>query len=115
MTVNTEKDYSPFRFINVFTDLPINIHIGNEKNVKHVVSSQLADYGITTLDQLFQAYDEGMFDDLRKSGHKTIKGIVEILKNVYLGEPLIVDAIVDDKTAPLATLFRFGFTEDELF
>lgn len=117
-------DYSIFRYINIFTDLEIDLHIGDEKNVKNVISSQLESYGIETLEQLFESYDNGLFDDLRKSGHRTIKGIVELLKFRYLNEPLVADQVLSEKVVATErlvmtnkierALLRLGFTQDEI-
>lgn len=117
-------DYSIFRHINIFTDLEIDLHIGDEKNVKNVISSQLENYGIETLEQLFESYDNGLFDDLRKSGHRTIKGIVELLKFRYLNEPLVADQVLTEKAVSTEhlvmttklerDLLRLGFTQDEI-
>lgn len=86
-------DYSQFREVSI-NDLPIKFVVSNtiEKYPKI-----LEEHGITNLEQLFNAYDRGLFNDGRKTGYKALKGMVEILKNVYLGEPLVADSYLEVK------------------
>lgn len=117
-------DYSIFRHINIFTDLPLDLYIGDEKNVKHVIPTQLEELEITTLDQLFSAYDNGIFNDMRRSGNRTIKGIIELLRYKYLNEPLVADDFLDNKVLEskqkegsvkvINLLSRLGLTQDEI-
>lgn len=119
-----QVDYSIFRHVNIFTDLSINLYIGDEKNVKHVIPTLLEELEITTLEQLFLAYDEGKFNDMRRSGNRTIKGVVELLRYVYLNEPLVADEFLDNKVIEsyqengsvkvINLLSRLGLTQDEI-
>lgn len=84
-----KKDYSQFREISI-SDLPI-------KFVRRDFLRIFESNGITNLEQLFEAYDNGIFKDGRKTGYQTLKGMIEILKNAYLDEPLIADSCLDLK------------------
>ena len=101
-----KKDYSGFRNIKL-SDLPIEFVVSNcSENYPKILS----DNGITNLEELFEAYDNGIFNDGRKTGYKTLKGTIEILKNNYLGEPLIADSYLDLKIGQL----EYGIFSDEI-
>lgn len=116
-----KTDYSRFRNV-IIDDLPIKFSVSN---LIEEYPKILEEHGITNLEQLFQAYDNGNFNDGRKTGYKPLKGMVEILKNVYLGEPLVADSYLEMKpNGHDSNLFktefnnkirRLGLTSSELF
>ena len=86
-----KKDYSKFREVNIVDGLPIFL-VGY---VHHDLFEYLNKLGIKTLEDLFNAYDNGCFNDKRKRFNIEMKGQTELLMSHYMGTPLIADDILE--------------------
>ena len=114
-----KRDYSQFENISI-DDLPIKF----EECYPYSYDIILSQNQVKNLAQLFEAYDNGAFKDGRKTGYQCLKGTIEILRNVYLDEPLIADSCLEIKKPTLEgkifenqvwnKLTRLGLTIHEL-
>lgn len=87
-------DYSKFSEVNIVDDLPIFL-VGNVGNMRNDLFEYLNKLGIKTLEDLFNAYDDGCFNDKRKRYNVEMKGQTELLMSHYMGTPLIADDILE--------------------
>lgn len=87
-----EKDYSKFREIMVKDDLPFKF-ISND--FRRDIYSVFEELGIITLEDLFIAYDKGVFNNGRKRFYVEIKGQIELLMTYYMNTPLIGDEALE--------------------
>lgn len=81
-----KQDYSKFRTVSISNDVPI-IFVGMDDYFQNL--------GINTLEELFIAYDNGVFNDRRKKFNTEIKGQTEILMSYYMETPLIADDFLE--------------------
>ena len=109
-----ENDYSKFRDINIYKDLPI-------KFLEYDIFMDILKFENTnTLEDLFLLYDSGYLNDFNKKGAKHLKSIIELLRFDYLDISLdisfdlnkkIEGNILDAKV--MHTLINLGFTLSE--
>ncbi len=109
-----ENDYSKFRDINIYKDLPI-------KFLEYDIFMDILKFENTnTLEDLFLLYDSGYLNDFNKKGAKHLKSIIELLRFDYLDIYLdisfdlnkkIEGNILDAKV--MHTLINLGFTLSE--
>ncbi len=109
-----ENDYSKFRDINIYKDLPI-------KFLEYDIFMDILKFENTnTLEDLFLLYDSGYLNDFNKKGAKHLKSIIELLRFDYLDISLdisfdlnkkIEGNILDAKV--MHTLMNLGFTLSE--
>lgn len=90
--------YKQFEHLNIFKDLPFDITFvnGNLTPKKKVIET-LTNLNISNLAQLFEAYDNGAFNDGRKGENKNIKASIELLRFKYLQEDIIADVFLSEK------------------
>lgn len=106
------NDYSKFK-TKTIDELPIQF-----LNLPNSMAQDLLDNKqLTTLYDLFIAYDNNLFSDFRKPLIMQLKGEIEILRNIYLGEPLTADSILMELFTDIIgseekqrQLQRLGFT-----
>lgn len=91
-----KKDYSQFREVSIIDGLPIFL-VGERDNMKNDLLERLDKLGIKTLEDLFNAYDNGYFNDKRKKYNIEMKGQTELLMSYYMGTPLIADDILKER------------------
>ncbi len=91
------EKYKQLEHINIFDDLPINILLINGAYQKKRVIEFFDNLGISNLSQLFEAYDNGVFNDGRKKHNKLIKASIELLRFKYLREDIIADVFLFEK------------------
>ena len=90
------EQYKQFEHINIFSDLPIDITIvAGTSGKKHVIDF-LSNLNINNLAQLFEAYDNGVFNDGRRKYNKLIKASIELLRFKYLQEDIVADVIMSE-------------------
>lgn len=119
-----KQDYSKFRSISISSDLPITFVGFTFANI----DDYFQNLGINTLEELFVAYDNGVFNDRRKKFNAEVKGQTEILMSYYMGTPLIADEFLETKInirdndsinawiedrENTQALFRLGITDEE--
>lgn len=119
-----KQDYSKFRSISISSDLPITFVGFTFANI----DDYFQNLGINTLEELFVAYDNGVFNDRRKKFNAEVKGQTEILMSYYMGTPLIADEFLETKInirdndsinawledrKNTQALFRLGITDEE--
>lgn len=90
-----EKNYSKFGEIKIKEDLPIKF-IGRNSLNKDVYGV-FEKLNIKTLEDLFIAYNNGDFNDKRKSFFPEIKGQTELLMAYYMNTPLVADEILETR------------------
>lgn len=86
-----KQDYSKFKSMSISSDLPIAF-VGY---INANIDDFFKNLGINTLEDLFIAYDNGIFNDKRKKFNMEVKGQTEILMSYYLGTPLIGDHFLE--------------------
>ncbi len=91
-----KKDYSQFREVSIIDGLPIFL-VGDVANMRNDLFERLDKLGIKTLEDLFNAYDNGYFNDKRKKYNIEMKGQTELLMSYYMGTPLIADDILEER------------------
>ena len=91
-----KRDYSQFREVSIIDGLPIFL-VGDGDNMKNDLLERLDKLGIKTLEDLFNAYDNGYFNDKRKKYNIEMKGQTELLMSYYMGTPLIADDILKER------------------
>ena len=91
-----KKDYSQFREVSIIDGLPIFL-VGDVANMRNDLFERLDKLGIKTLEDLFNAYDNGYFNDKRKKYNIEMKGQTELLMSHYMGTPLIADDILETR------------------
>jgi hypothetical protein len=124
-----KRDYSKFRDLLIDRDLPISFVNSPTDSLPY--EEYFKKLNIRTLEDLFNAYDNGVFNDRRKKHNIEVKGQTELLMSYYIGTPLIGDVILD-KTIHIDTkllnnmynsreddiwtkLARIGFSGQEIY
>lgn len=91
-----KKDYSQFREVSIIDGLPIFL-VGDVAYMRNDLFERLDKLEIKTLEDLFNAYDNGYFNDKRKKYNIEMKGQTELLMSYYMGTPLIADDILEER------------------
>lgn len=105
--------YSKYKDMLIKTDLPIFFTKNRIDNIDKYFES----LGIVTLQDLFEAYDRGKFNDNRFKFNKEIKGQTKLLKYYYEGTTFGTIELLDKKIPMCDTeslnewFFRQGLTE----
>lgn len=120
-----KQDYSRFSSLSISNDLPITF-----VNFDHNIDNYFQKLQISTLEELFNAYDNGVFNNQRIKFNRELKGQIEILMSYYIGTPLIFDdyleAIINissvnsinawfTDSSHRQSMRRLGITEEEFY
>ncbi len=90
-----KHDYSKFKSVSIRSDLPITFVGDNYRDIDDIYEF-FKHLGINTLEELFVAYDNGLFNDRRKKYNAEVKGQTELLMSYYMGTPLIAEDILEE-------------------
>ena len=86
-------DYSKYREVMIADGLPMTF-VGDLSND---ISSVFEKHNIKTLEDLFVAYENGVFNDKRRKYYAEIKGQTELLLSYYTNAPLVADDALNRK------------------
>ena len=86
-------DYSKYREVMIADGLPMTF-VGDYHND---ISSVFEKHNIKTLEDLFVAYENGVFNDKRRKYYAEIKGQTELLLSYYTNAPLVADDALSRK------------------
>lgn len=123
------KDYKRLNEVETKKEKLFNF----DNNTDNLLIMKIINYKpYKTLDELFEAYDSGELFRCKIENQNIVSGIVELLKYKYLGQPLIADFVLDEKskvdkdgkkmfpgvvfsnTGEYCNINRLGFTNDEI-
>lgn len=90
-----KHDYSKFKSVSIRSDLPITFVGDNYRDIDDIYEF-FKHLGINTLEELFVAYDNGLFNDRRKKYNAEVKGQTELLMSYYMGTPLIAEDVLEE-------------------